>query len=76
MNDGTNPKETIIGVYAVPKLGYRWVPFKKTDWLYVQPSIALPILVWDDAEKVETASIALSKVLVLPFLTLGVKIPL
>jgi hypothetical protein len=76
MNHVTNPTETIIGVYVAPKIGYRWVPFKKTDWFYVQPSIALPLLVWDDASKIETENINLSKAILLPMLTLGVKIPL
>ncbi|MFT5823308.1 MAG: hypothetical protein ACI8ZM_004569 [Crocinitomix sp.] len=76
MNHTTSPTETIIGVYAMPKIGYRWIMFKKLDWLYLQPSIATPILVWDNAAKIETADVDLSRVLFLPFLTLGVKFSL
>ena len=76
MDDKTNPIETIIGVYVVPKFGYRWNLLKNKDWLYLQPSIAMPILVWDNAEKVETANIKLSKVIPLPLLSLGIRVVL
>ncbi len=76
MRHKTEKKETIIGIYAVPKIGYRWVVFKKFDWFYLQPSIATPILIWHDAPKIEIASINPSKVLFLPMLTVGFKINL
>ena len=70
------PEKTILGIYIVPKIGYRWIMFQKLDWLYLQPSLATPILVWNDASKIKTENIIPNKILFLPMLTLGVKFPI
>ncbi|MBL4592899.1 MAG: hypothetical protein JKX68_03675 [Flavobacteriales bacterium] len=76
MSNEIHSKETILGLYVVPKVGYRWVMSKQMDWLYLQPSLALPVLVWDDAPDFQNSDISLSRVIVLPMLTLGVRLGL
>lgn len=76
MSHVSQSKEQILGVYLVPKIGYRWTIWKKIDWLYLQPALAVPVLVWGNATKITNENIRLSKAIFLPMLTLGVKLPL
>ncbi|MCP4443147.1 MAG: hypothetical protein GY810_29925 [Aureispira sp.] len=69
-------KGSILGLYLVPRVGYRWVPVpKKVKWLYIQPSFAVPIKVWDDASFFNE-DIKLSRAIILPMLTIGMRLNL
>lgn len=76
MKNEIQPQETILGLYLVPRIGYRLVMFKKLDWLYLQPSLAVPILIWDSASNFKHADISLSRTLILPMFTLGIRVNL
>lgn len=70
-------KGSIKALYLVPRVGYRWIPVpKKNDWIYIQPSFAVPIKVWDDANSFVYQEVTLSQFILLPMLTIGVRLNL
>lgn len=66
--------DTVFATYLAPELGYRFGLGTHTFW---QAALAIPIMVFDDADKVDKdedgKKVELNPVLTLPLLTLGVK---
>ncbi|PCI28731.1 MAG: hypothetical protein COB67_05725 [SAR324 cluster bacterium] len=61
---------TVYATYLAPELGYR---FELSSSTYLQATLAIPIKVQDDADKITEKEIELESVLTLPLLTVGVK---
>ncbi len=68
-----NP-QTILTLYAVPRIGYRIYLSKKLKAFYFQPSLTVPFKVWDNEEKFLYRDIDIKSILLVSQLTLGMKI--
>jgi len=66
--------QTILALYAVPRIGYRIYLPKKLKAFYFQPAITVQIKVWDNADKFLYQEIDMNTVILLSQLTIGVKI--
>ena len=72
-NEIPNP-QTILALYAVPRIGYRiYLPIKFKAF-YFQPSLTLPLKFWDNEEKFLYREIDTKSILLISQLTLGMKI--
>ncbi len=72
-NDIPNP-QTILALYAVPRIGYRIYLPKKLKAFYFQPSLTVPFKVWDNEEKFLYREIDTKSIFLISQLTLGMKI--
>jgi len=66
--------QTILALYAAPRIGYRIYLPKKFHSIYFQPAITFQIKVWDDADKFMYREIELNSTFLLSQLTIGIKI--
>ena len=72
-NEIPNP-QTILALYAVPRIGYRIYLPKKLKAFYFQPSLTVSFKVWDNEEKFLYREIDTKSIFLLSQLTLGMKI--
>lgn len=66
--------ETILVLYAIPRIGYRIYLPKKLSAFYFQPAITVQFKVWDNAEKFLYQQIDMKSGFLLSQLTMGMKI--
>jgi len=71
--DIPNP-QTILVLYAVPRVGYRICLPKKLNAFYFQPSLTAHIKFWDNQEQFLYREIDTKSIFLLSQLTLGMKI--
>jgi hypothetical protein len=71
--DIPNP-QTILVLYAVPRIGYRKYLPKKKNAFYFQPSLTLHSKVWDNQEQFLYREIDTKRIFLLSQLTIGMKI--
>ena len=72
-NEIPNP-QTILALYADPRIGFRIYLPKKLKAFYFQPSLTVPFKVWDNEEKFLYREIDIKSILLISQLTLGMKI--
>jgi len=66
--------QTILALYAVPRIGYRIYLPKKLKTFYFQPALTVQIKVWDNADKFLYQEIDMNSTFLLSQLTIGMKI--
>ncbi len=66
--------QTILALYAVPRIGYRIYLPKKLKTFYFQPALTVQIKVWDNADKFLYREIDMNSIFLLSQLTIGIKI--
>ena len=66
--------QTILALYAVPRIGYRIYLPKKLHAFYIQPSLTLALKVWGDEEEFLYREIDMKSIFLVSQLTLGMKI--
>ena len=71
--DIPNP-QTILVLYAVPRIGYRIYLPKKLNAFYFQPSLTVHIKVWDNQKQFLYREIDTKSIFLLSQVTLGMKI--
>ena len=66
--------QTILALYAVPRIGYRIYLPKKLKAFYFQAALTFQIKVWDNTDKFLYQKIDIKSTFILSQLTIGMKI--